>query len=59
MFDVLRMRAPPIGCLHVTSDDPARLMAGALAAAESGDPAARDALFTALSGELHQSLHED
>lgn len=38
----------------MTSDDSARLLAGALAGAESGDPAARDALFTALYGELHR-----
>ena len=47
------MRAVHRG-LHVTSDDSARLLTGALAAAESGDPAARDALFTALYGELHR-----
>jgi RNA polymerase sigma factor (TIGR02999 family) len=38
----------------VTSDDPARLVADALARAEAGDGGARDALFTALYAELHR-----
>jgi RNA polymerase sigma factor (TIGR02999 family) len=38
----------------VTSDDPARLVADALARAESGDAASRDALFAALYAELHR-----
>jgi RNA polymerase sigma factor (TIGR02999 family) len=39
---------------HVTSNDPARALATTLARAESGDSAARDALFTALYDELHR-----
>jgi RNA polymerase sigma factor (TIGR02999 family) len=38
----------------VNTDDPARALTSTLARAESGDSAARDALFTALYDELHR-----